>query len=187
MNPQRGAALIVAVMGVCLTGALAASLAVLTGTEIRIATNYANAREAAHAAEAGLEIAMRHLSAEPDWAAIVSGTASSTFVDGLPGGTRTLSDGSMLDLAELTSQIALENPTRRLIAFGPLNQIQSKPDLDSSAYVMVWVGSDPSGDEASVLVRADAFGPAGTRRGVEARVSRTEEGATRIRSWWDVR
>jgi hypothetical protein len=187
MNPQHGTALIIAVMGVCLTAALGASLAVMTGTEMMIAANYVRAKEAGYAAEAGLEIGMQELGAQPDWIAVLSGTASSTFADGAPAGTRNLGDGSALDLTALISQTAMENPAWRLFAFGPLRHIQSAQDRQSDDYVVVWVGSDPAGDAASVTVRADAFGPAGARRTVEATARKTEDGGVRMVSWREIR
>ena len=187
MNPQRGTALIIAVMGVCLTAALGASLVVMTSTEMMIAANYVRAKEAGYAAEAGLEIGMQELGAQPDWDAVLSGTASSSFADGAPAGTRSLGDGSVLDITELISQTTMENPGWRLFGFGPLRLIQSAQEPQSDDYVVVWVGSDPTGDTASVAVRADAFGPAGARRTVEGTARKSEDGGVRMLSWREIR
>jgi len=187
MNSQRGTALVIAVMGVCLMAALGASLAVMTGTETRIAANYVHATQAAYAAEAALEIAIQELVAQNDWPALLSGTALSTFTDGAPGGSRGLGDGSVLDLGMLTSQMKMDNPTWRMFAFGPLSQIQPTQDLRSNGYLVVWVGSDPAEDAVSLALRAEAFGAAGTRRAVEATVRKTEAGGVRMLSWREVR
>jgi hypothetical protein len=187
MNTQRGAALIIAVMGVCLMAALSASLAVMTGTEMRIAANYLDATQARHAAEAALEIGIQELAAQSDWPALLSGTALSTFTDGAPGGSRRLGDGSLLDLGMLTNQMTMVNPAWRLFAFGPLNQIEPAQDVRSRAYVVVWVRSDAAEEAGSLAVRAEAFAPAGTRRAVEAIMYKTEAGVVRMRSWREIR
>ena len=187
MKNQRGAALVIAVMGVCLMAALGASLAVMTGTEARIAANYVHATEAGYAAEAALEIGIQELMAQNDWTALLSGTALSTFTDGAPGGHRRLADGSMLDLGKLASEMTMDSPTWRLFAFGPLSQIQPTEDLRSDGYLVVWARSDPAADAASLFLRAEAFGAAGTRRAVEATVRKTEAGGVRMLSWREVR
>lgn len=187
MSNQRGAALVIAVMSVCLMAALAASLAVMTGTEARIAANYVHATQAGHAAEAALEIGIQELMAQNDWAAVLSGTALSTFTDGAPGGRRGLGDGSVLDLGVLGSEMAINSPTWRLFAFGPLSQIQPAEDLRSDGYLVVWVRSGPAEDAGSLALRGEAFGVAGTRRAVEATVRKTEAGGVRMLSWREVR
>ena len=187
MNGERGAALVIAVMGVFLMTALGVSLAVMTSTEIRIAANYANAIEARYAAEAGLEIGMQELRAHADWNAILAGGSVSAFADGQPSGTRQLSDGSSIDLTALTNQVTAENPTWRLLSFGPVNRLHATEDLRSNAYIVVWVGDDPAKNPAVLTLRAEAFGPAGTRRALEASVSRTEEGTVRMLSWGEIR
>lgn len=186
MNNQRGAALVIAVMSMCLMAALAASLAVMTGIEARIAANYVHATQAGYAAEAALEIGIQELTAQNDWAAVLSGTALSTFTDGAPGGHRTLG-GSVLDLGMLASEMAMDSPTWRLFAFGPLSQIQPAEHLRPDGYLVVWVRSDPAADAGTLALRAEAFGVAGTRRAVEATVRKTEAGGVRMLSWRDVR
>jgi hypothetical protein len=177
MSDHKGAALVVAIMAVALLSALGLSLAVLTDTEVRVASNYAQAYEARNAAEVGLELAVRELLAIADWSGVMAGTTMSAFVDGAPGGERTLSDGASLNLEELTANLG--DPGWRLFAYGPLSSLASVP---STAYIVVWVGPDPAGKEGVLALRADAFGPSGTRRAVQAAVSPSS-----ILSWKEVR
>lgn len=177
MSDHKGAALVVAIMAVALLSALGLSLAVLTDTEVRVASNYAHAHEARNAAEAGLELAVQELLAIADWPGVMAGTTRSAFVDGAPGGERTLSDGSLLNLADLTA--SLGDRGWHLFAYGALNR---RDDIPSDAYIVVWVGPDPAGEEGVLVLRADAFGPSGTRRAVQAAVS-----PSRVLSWKEVR
>jgi hypothetical protein len=177
MRDDKGAALVVAIMALALLAALGLSLAVLTDTEVRVVGNYARAYEAENAAEVGLEMVVQELLAVADWDGVAAGTARSAFVDGPPGGERTLSDGTVLNLSDLTA--GLGNARWQLFAYGALNRLD---DLPSDAYVVVWAGPDPAGREGVLALRADAFGPQGTRKGVQAALS-----AARVLFWTDVR
>jgi Tfp pilus assembly protein PilX len=80
------------------------------------------------------------------------------------------------------------NPRWRLYAYGPINQLLPTGMLSSAMYVVVWVGNhqlesgnDPAGDGSSqtdpgrevLAIRAEAFGPSGSRRVVEVAIART--------------
>ena len=177
MNARQGAALILAVMALALLAALGLSLAVLTSIETRVAANYTNAHEAMAAAETALEFAAREILNTTDWTGIVAGSTRSVFVDGSSAGSRTLVDSSSVDLSQLTTNLG--DPAWRLFAYGFLNGLEN---LSSNAYIVIWAGPYPPGQEAILAVRADAFGPFGTRRGVQATISRSG-----ILSWREVR
>lgn len=168
MSDNRGVALVLALMAVALISALGLSLSVLTSVEMRIASNFSEAQEARSAADSALEIAVQELWRIADWGTVAGGGVRSAFVDGRPDGTRQLSDGSSLNLAELTGNLG--ETGWQLFAYGPLSSIAALP---SSIYIVAWARSDPSGREGIMELRADAFGPAGTRRSVQATVSRT--------------
>ena len=186
MSQERGAALILALMGVFLTAALSASLVLLTGTEVRIAANYASAKEARYAAEAGLELAMLEVMAHPCWTELVGGTTVSAFADGPPGGTRALSDGSILDLDEQTAQVRIEHPAWRLFAFGPFSRLGSNDDL-SDAYLAVWIGTVAAANAGVLAIRATSFQPSRSRKSVELTISRSDIEGTRVLSWREIR
>ena len=79
------------------------------------------------------------------------------------------------------------NPQWKLFAWGPLSDILSDSQIDSSMYVAVWVSDDPAdsvdgttpdgnpaADSNGVLtLHAEAFGPGGTRKVIEVTVART--------------
>jgi len=175
---EGGAALIAALMATFLLTALGLALVLGTATETMIAGNYRNGQEALYAAEAGIERSMPDLLAVPDWSAIPAGNMTSAFIDGPPGGSRTLADGASLDLTQATnlatcgktSECSLadinastddrpsgqSNPRWRLYAYSPINQLLPTGTLSSAMYVVVWVGnhqlesgSDPAGDGSS--------------------------------------
>lgn len=167
MKNDRGVALVLAMMAVALLAALGLSLSVLTSIEAKVAANYTNAHEMMAAAETALEFAVRETLNISDWSAVVAGSTRSAFVDGAPGGPRTLADGSSVDLTALTA--TLGDDSWRLFAYGTLSRLEN---LRSNAYIVVWAAPDPPGQHAVLALRADAFGPSGTRRGVQATISR---------------
>ena len=183
---SRGAALVLTILAVFFLTSLAASLALMTNTELRIAASYSDAMELRYAAEAALEAILQELTANADWNALVAGTALSTLADGSPGGRRTLGDGSMIDLDDLTRQVVMANPTCRLFAFGPVQHLQPAEELDVEGYVVVWIGDDPEENPAILVLRAEAFGASGMRRMLEARVGRDTAGAVQVVAWNEV-
>jgi len=168
-------------MALVLLGALGASLIIIADTEMKVAGNYALAQETLYAAETGLEIVSQELNGTADWLPIPAGRTLSAFVDGPPGGTRELSDGTVVNLADVTA--VLDNRGWRLFAFGPLSRLQEPDAWQSPAYVIVWVARDPAGDPSVLAIRAEAYGTGGTRRAVEAVISQ----ARGLLSWNEVR
>ena len=87
------------------------------------------------------------------------------------------------------------NPRWRLYAYGNLGEMLPGRKIDSREYVVVMAADDPSETDgkptqdgidtpgAGVLaLRAEAFGPRGTRRMIEATIARTPTGV-RLLSW----
>jgi len=186
-NGDRGAALVLALMAVFLMAALGACLAILSNTELTIVANYVDATELRYVAEAALEATIAELTAMTDWSEIVAGPATSVLTDGSPGGRRRLSDGSVIDLDDLSNQVIIDNPTFRLFAWAPARRLQAGEDLGVDAYVVVWIGDDPEENPAILAIRADAFGVSGMRRMVAARILRTEAGGVGVISWHELR
>ncbi len=184
---ERGAALVLAMMAVVVLAAVAASLAIISSTELRIAVNYVDAMELRYVAEAALEATIEELAASADWNELLAGPATSILADGAPGGLRRLTDGSTIDLDDLSSQAIGDNPTFRPFAFVPAQRLQPAEDLGIDAYVVVWIGDDPEENPAMLAVRAEAFGASGMRRMLAARVLRTEAGAVKLVSWHELR
>jgi PilX N-terminal len=97
------------------------------------------------------------------------------------------------------------NPRWNLYAHGPVNQLVPTASINSSLYVAVWVSDDacendddPTSDGTSpsnpgsgmVNVRAEAFGPRGTHKVVEATVARPPGQASvgiQVISWRELR
>jgi hypothetical protein len=185
MNTRQahGAAAVLAVMAVFLMSALAASLAMLSNAELRIAASYVQAMELRYMAEAAMETVIQELATAADWNAAVAGPALSAFADGSPGGQRTLSDGASIDLDSLTGAIVATNPTARLFGFGAVRRLQPGSDLGVEGYAAVWIEDDFEENPAIVLLRASAFSAGGSRKTLDARVLRTDTGAVRIVSW----
>ena len=184
---NRGAALVLAMIAVFLVTALSASLALLTSTEVRISSSHAEGMELRYAAEAALETIAQEMVAAGDWNSTIGGTLVSAFSDGLPAGTRTLVDGSLINLDDLTGQVVADNPTFRLFGFGPVSRLQPGESVPIDGFLAVWIGGDLEGNAASLVVRAMALGRAGRRRTLEARLFRAEDGAVRVTGWHEPR
>ena len=197
---ERGAALIIALMSMMLLTALGAAVVMVSRTETAIANNYRNSQEALYAADAAVERVVQDLLMVPRWNDILNGSAQSSFIDGamtvnkaLPAGRMMLCCGAGTATGELqaeTDSVDLwgpNNPQWRLFAWGPISRLLDTTTIDSSVYVVVWVADDPAdGPNAGTVdgnplldangtltIRAEAFGPSGTRKIIEVTVART--------------
>jgi len=163
---ERGAALVVALMATMLLSALGLALILTTTTETKITGNYTYMQEALYAADGAIERTVQDVLTVPDWNNMLSGAQRSAFVDGSASGTRTLPNGSVIDLGEATNMINCgkltscstndmntstedrpwgeNNPRYQLFAHGPSNQFIETGTLNSPFYVIVWVADDPA-------------------------------------------
>jgi hypothetical protein len=162
---EHGSAILIAMMATLLMMALGAALVLVTSSETIIAASFRDGLEGTYAADAGLERAIDDLQAAADWNLVLAGGAPSAFIDGAPAGTRTLADGSTIDLAELLNLAncaktgsctsaemneatsrrpwALNNPRWLLYSYGHLDTLTSG-SINSPYYVTVMVADDPA-------------------------------------------
>jgi hypothetical protein len=210
-SQDRGSALIVTLMATLLLTALGAALVLTTASETLISGNFRSAAEGLYAADASIERALSDLLTVADWDLVLSGSVRSGFVDGPPDGTRTLPDGSTLDLSAVVNRANCSKPTTcsdanmdartaerpwgannprwRPYAYGPLAALPASDPIRSLFYVIVMVADDPSENDDDPLhdgavagnpgrgllsLRAEAFGPRGAHKVVEATVARIE-------------
>ena len=163
---ERGAAMLLAMMATLLMTALGVALVLTSASEATIAGAYRGSEATRYAAEAAAERVLADLSLAGDWNTLLDGSARSTFVDGSPLGTRTLADGTVVDLdrqvnlancgkttacssAEMNAVTAdrpwgANNPRWKLVAYAPLSTLLPAGALDAPAYVAVLAGDDPS-------------------------------------------
>jgi len=166
LGDERGVALVIALMAMLLLTALGLALTMTTMTETRISANYASGTETLYGADAAVERVMQDLLTVPDWNKILDGTERSSFVDGLPIGTRPLPGGDMLDLVKATNYVncgkpacvdpddyiratderpwGQNNPRWQLLAYGPLKDMIETETVNSAVYVIVWAADDPA-------------------------------------------
>ena len=185
---EHGMALLVAMMAMLLMTALGAAIVLTTSSEVMIAARFRNSREGLYAAEAVLERSLDDLLTMPGWNPVLDGSIQSAFVDGVPGGSRMLSDGSVIDLGQtidmancrkitacsITDLDAVtvdrpwgaDNPRWRLYAYGRLSDMMPTGTINSSYYVMVMVADDPSENDNNPL--QDGIGPGNPGAGVLA-------------------
>ena len=181
---DRGAALIMALMAMLLLSALGLALVLSTTTESMITGNFRYGQEAMYAADGAVERVMDDLLTVPDWNQILNGTVRSGFIDGAPNGTRTMGDGTLLDLTQVTNVAncghvaacfvaemntstedrpwGANNPRWVLYAYGPLTTMVPTSTINSNVYVVVWVGDDQSENDDDPTVDGNAQTNPGT-------------------------
>ena len=149
LRRDDGVALIAALMATMLMLVLGTALMMTTITETRIAAHYREGIEVLYAADAGIELAVSDLRSMPDWSGMLIGGTTSAVADGQPDGGpwRLHARGALADMLPGT----------------PVNPLIS---------VVVWVAEDPSGAQGALTLRAEAHGPRGARRVVEATIRR---------------
>jgi Tfp pilus assembly protein PilX len=175
---EEGSALVVALLSLLLLTALGLALTLTTMTETVISNNQRLGQEAANAADAAIERTMQDLLATPDWNRALSGSEQSAFVDGTPSGTRTLPNGSTVDLSSIVNMArcghmaacssaeiatntterswAANNPVWQLYAYGPVTDLLPAGTVSSPIYVVVLVGDDPSETDGDPLTDGNA-------------------------------
>ena len=180
---ERGISLIIALMSTLLLTALGLGLLTVTITETMISANYRDGGEAVYAADAGVERVMQDLLTVSDWNRILQGSLQSSFIDGAPGGTRTLSDGRTLDLSAATNMMncaktttcsdadmdawtlerpyEADNPRWQLYAYSPLSDIIDTGTVASPMYVAVWIADDSAESDGDPATDATSGAGAG--------------------------
>jgi hypothetical protein len=191
---EDGVAMVMALMAIGLLTSLGLALLLASSSEVIMAGHFRDQRAALYAAEAIVARAMSDLAAAPDWTMLIDRAARSTFVDGPAGGTRTLQDGTALDLvkvvnlancqkssacaaSDLTAVTAqrpwgVNNPRWQLYAYGPLRDMLSPGAVDSPWYVVLLVGDDPLAADDVIAMRAEAYGPTSAHTVVELTAAR---------------
>jgi hypothetical protein len=197
MNCRRedGVAIVLAMMALGLLTSLALALLLTSSSEVIIAGHFRDQRAAFYAAEAIVERAMNDVVAVPDWNMLINGSIRSTFVDGAASWTRTLQDGTTIDLVHVVNMAncqkssacsasdldavtaqrpwGVNNPRWQLYAYGPLRDMLPAGAVDAQWYVLVLVGDDPGRADDTIAMRAEAFGPQGAHAVVELTAERS--------------
>src|SRR5262245_5376489 len=163
---DRGIALVVTLMITLLMSTLAVAVIMTTTVETRIASQFQRAQAGLYATDAVVERSLDDLLRVANWNELLDGSARSSFVDGPPGGTRALADGSTIDLAA-TLNLAncrkngpcseadmdavsddrpwgANNPRWKLFAYGRLSDLLAQGEVESLFYGVVMVGDDPA-------------------------------------------
>ncbi len=216
MGNERGLGLVLALVFMVLISGIAAGVVIVSRTETLVAANFQKAREALFAAEGIVAQTVRDLAVSSDWDGVLSATVPSSSMDGAAIGSRTLPGGDVVTLCcgpgSLTRDVqsradggrlwGADTPQWTLFAWGPVTGWRPPGSLRSAFYIVAWVSDDPadgdgnpSADNNGVLrIHAQALGPGGARRIVEAVVQRPSIGSpavpapgVRLVSWREVR
>jgi hypothetical protein len=148
-----------------------------------IAGNFRRSQEGDYAAMAGLELALADFAAVSNWNTLLTGSVRSGFVDGSATGSRTLPDGTVLELAQIVNMancsrittcsesqmdaVTTErpwgpnNPRWQLYAYGPLRNILPAGGIESASYVTVLIADDQDETDGNPLADAITEGDPG--------------------------
>ena len=191
---------VVAIVTTVLLNALGLGLVSLSNTEATIASNYRQASQMLYAAEAAADCALADLARAPSWDSVFTGATRSTFRDTTL--TPVLRTGEHVDLAALTAVLqaatdaelrrGADNPRWRLFLYQPLARVARTSRAEE--YVVAWVADDASEADGNPAidsngigtVRAQALGPQGAQRTVEATVVKNDVGVA-VLSWREIR
>lgn len=187
---EQGVALLAATLAIALLLGLGAGLIVVTSAETAIGGNYRTSSEALYAASAVVEQTIGELRDVADWDQVLAGATRSAFVDGAPGGSRTLPDGSPLAFAEVLSLAncfrrapctetqmnatterrpwGVNNPRWTLYAHGTLDDLVGAPTQGSAFYVVAMVADDGGENDGDPLRDGSSVGPPNPGRHVIA-------------------
>lgn len=165
LRDERGIALVISLMAMLLMTALGTALVLTTMTETKIAGNYRGGIETLYAADGAVERVMQDILTVPNWDDILSGAVTSAFIDGAPSGSRTMPNGTQIDLTQATNMVrcakltcsaadlvaitderpwGANNPKWQLYAYGPLEDMIPTGTVTSRQYVIVWIADDTS-------------------------------------------
>lgn len=212
---DSGSALVIVLLASMLLSVLGLALLLTSNTETIIAANSRGAQQAVYAADAAIELARRDLAAVPGWSSVLAAGAIpecaetlSTFaatacgdrsqlIVTLPGTNQTIDLAAATDALQAKTDAqdlwAANDPVWRLYAFGPIASLLNPGALDPPVYVALWVADDSSETDGMPLVdtdgvltlHAEAYGPTGTQRMIDATIARPAAGrpGTRLLSW----
>jgi hypothetical protein len=196
---EHGAALLLALLSLSLLSAVAMVVLLSASSEALIAGAFRDQRAGTYAADAILARAVDEFAALPDWPTVLA-APSAALADGPPTGTRTLADGSTIDLQQVVNTAACQKPTActvteldavtsrrpwgatnprwQLYAYGALASMLPLAGDDMPWYVVLMVADDPVRADNTIVIRAEAFGPRNGHAVVEARAARPASGDT---------
>jgi hypothetical protein len=190
---ERGVVLIVVLVMVALLAALGATITLATATEVAIAANYREASQTLYAAEAVVAFVTQEVAVIADWSSVGNVAGGSAFVDGAPGGVRTVG-AATLNLTDATDQLNAAAPAGPggtppwvLHAFGRLADLVPGMPARAPVYVAAWVANHSSSADpamrGALSIFGQAYGPRGSRRAVEIVVEKADPSTVRTRLW----
>lgn len=176
---DHGMALVVTLLAMALVSAIGAGLALSSAAARMADHNHEDAVALLNSAEAALELVARDLDRMADWSLALDGRVRSATVDGASNGTRTLADGTLVDLTLLTNEWTCGSPSpcselQRLAStaerpwgaanprwqpflHAPLPAL-ANPRMTWAPYIAAWVGDDAAETDGDPLT--DGGGPA---------------------------
>ena len=98
-----GSVLVIVLMGMLVLSAVTLAAVLLATADTLAASNQRDATVALYSAEFSVERAASELVGRADWDAVLSGAATSAFVDGPPSGPRVLADGRTIHLEQIAN------------------------------------------------------------------------------------
>lgn len=172
---ERGVALIMVILVTTFLSTLGLGVMLAVFMDRLAAGNLTGSVAMLYAADAGIELAAADLARAEDWDAILQGTASSSFTDGIAIGVRGLPGGGAVDLTEVTNYLncgratpcttaqmnanstarpwGVNNPRWQLFAYGPMEQF-TELIRPAPCYLAVWIADDGREQDGNPLADA---------------------------------
>jgi hypothetical protein len=187
--------LVLVLLALAVLSAIGGAVVLLAGVETRLMAFERVRLTGRGLAEVQLERALQDLARAPDWNAVLSGVASSSFMGvttapEVPGwGVLDLGRQTVLLQADVGSEWGTDAQRWRLYAHGFGTDLVGAaagggPGMYAGFYTAAWVADDEGDGDGRALedrngviaVRAEAFGPSGTRQTWLATVRRAGGG-----------
>ncbi len=165
-----------ALLVLSILSAIGLGLSLVVSVDPMAAANQREAASALYVARAGLELAAREIATAASWDAWLSGAGTSTLVDGLASGPRSVPGGESIDIERLTNQLTCgrdaacsdaqaaantrdrpwgpNNPRWRPFIYGSATSLGLGAASDRH-YLIAWIGDDGAERDG----RPEADGP----------------------------
>jgi hypothetical protein len=198
---EQGSGVVLAMVVVSTLLALGLGLIAVSATERAIAGNHHAGVQALYAAEAAAEYVLTELRSDPSWSPALSGERHSAFLESTSQPVAPWN--AVVDLTAMTAQVqqhsddfwsaGFDTPRWQVFAAGTFEALTGRDDA-GRLFLTAWVADDVADGDADpdvdsngiVMIRTQALGLGGLRRGLLVVLRRTESG-TEVTSWREVR
>jgi hypothetical protein len=200
---QEGSALLLALIVMCLLGALGLAAVTAASVERGMSANQVSGLAVHYAAEAIASRVVAELGSIDDWTDLPGGSITSAFLDS--SAEPQTPWRQPIDLTQLTRALqdetdsalplGVNRPTWRLFSSGSLHRLLFGSDDWTGPYCVVWIADDPAESDGNsaidsngrIAIHAAAIAMKGSRHDLDLTVEHQSGAtpATRVLTWRD--